>query len=104
MKGSPRRVYARKRLRLPSSRTSTTKCQTGLSSRTVGNDYVKLSDEHLATNDSRKDFKFSQIARNLKSHKASKSNFIFQGYAEEVRGGFKITDKGIEFVWSYFKD
>jgi len=67
-------------------------------------EYVKLSDDHTATNASRKDSKFSQIVRNLKSHKASKSNFIFQGYAEDVRGGFKITDKGLEFVWNYFKD
>ncbi|WP_206335854.1 DNA damage-inducible protein D [Rhizorhabdus phycosphaerae] len=66
--------------------------------------YVKLSDDHMATNESRKDSKFSQIVRNLKSHKASKSNFIYQGYAEDVRGGFKITDKGMEFVWSYFKE
>lgn len=66
--------------------------------------YVKLSDDHLATNQSRKDSKFSQIVRNLKSHKESKSNFIYQGYAEDVRGGFKITPKGLEFVWSYFKE
>lgn len=67
-------------------------------------DYVKLSDDHLATNESRKDSKFSQIVRNLKSHKTSKSNFIYQGYAEDIRGGFSITEKGMEFVWSYFKD
>lgn len=66
--------------------------------------YVKLSDEHLAANESRKDSKFSQIVRNLKSHKTSKTNFIFQGYAEDIRGGFKITSKGMEFVWSYFKE
>ncbi|MDI6652112.1 DNA damage-inducible protein D [Gluconobacter japonicus] len=66
--------------------------------------FVKLSDDHTATNESRKDSKFSQIVRNLKSHKTSKSNFIYQGYAEDVKGGFKITDKGIEFVWSYFKE
>lgn len=66
--------------------------------------FVKLSDEHLATNESRKDSKFSQIVRNLKSHKASKSNFIYQGYAEDQKGGFKITPKGLEFVLSYFKE
>lgn len=65
-------------------------------------DYVKLSDDHFATNESRKDSKFSQIVRNLKSHKTSKSNFIYQGYAEDIRGGFKITGKGMEFVWNYF--
>lgn len=46
--------------------------------------YVKLSDEHLATNESRKTSKFSQIVRNLKSDKASKSNFICQGYADDL--------------------
>lgn len=66
--------------------------------------YVKLSDDHTAANASRKDSKFSQLVRNLKSHKGSKSNFIYQGYADDIRGGFKITDKGMEFVWSYFKE
>lgn len=66
--------------------------------------FVVLKDEHLSTNESRKDSKFSQIVRNLKSHKTSKSNFIYQGYAQDIRGGFKITDKGMEFVLSYFKE
>ena len=66
--------------------------------------YVKLSDDHTATNASRKDSKFSQLVRNLKSHKGSKSNFIYQGFAQDIRGGFKITDMGMEFVWSYFKE
>jgi hypothetical protein len=61
--------------------------------------YVNLSGDHMATNESRNYSKFSQIARNLKSHKVSKSNFIYQGYADDVRGGFKIADKGMEFVW-----
>lgn len=66
--------------------------------------FVRLSDEHMATNESRKDSKYSQIVRNLKSHKTSKSNFIYRGYAQDIRGGFKITDKGMEFVSSYFND
>lgn len=66
-------------------------------------DYIALSDEHLAMNESRKDSKFSQIVRNLKSHKNSKSNFIYQGYAQDTRGGFKITRKGLDFVREYFK-
>ncbi|WP_211371477.1 DNA damage-inducible protein D [Altericroceibacterium indicum] len=67
-------------------------------------DYIALPDEHLAANESRKDSKFSQIVRNLKSHKNSKSNFIYQGYAQDIRGGFKITRKGLDFVREYFKD
>ncbi|WP_205214838.1 DNA damage-inducible protein D [Altererythrobacter sp. ZODW24] len=66
-------------------------------------DYIALSEEHLAANESRKDSKFSQIVRNLKSHKASKSNFIYQGYAQDIRGGFKITHKGMDFVREYFE-
>lgn len=67
-------------------------------------DYIALSDDHRATNESRKDSKFSQIVRNLKSHKASKSNFIYQGYALDMPGGFQITLKGFEFVQEYFKN
>lgn len=67
-------------------------------------DYIRLSDDHLATNESRKDSKFSQLVRNLKSHKTSKSNFIYQGYAEDVRGGFKITQKGMDFVTGFYDD
>jgi hypothetical protein len=66
--------------------------------------YIKLSDNDLAGNASRKDTKYSQIVRNLKSHKLSKSNFIFQGYADDIPGGFRITRKGLDFVREYFKD
>lgn len=66
--------------------------------------YVKLSDEHLAANESRKDSKFSQIVRNLKSHKTTKTNFIYQGYAQDVPGGFQITRKGMDFVREYFRN
>ncbi len=67
-------------------------------------DYIALSEQHLKVNGSRKDSKFSQIVRNLKSHKESKSNFIYQGYAQDIYGGFKITSKGLDFVREYFKD
>lgn len=66
--------------------------------------YVHLSAEHTAANASRKDSKFSQLVRNLKSHKTSKSNFIYQGFAQDVTGGFKITRKGLDFVREYFKN
>ncbi len=66
--------------------------------------YIALSDDYLAMNESRKDSKFSQIVRNLKSHKTSKSNFIYQGYAQDIRSGFKITHKGLDFVREYFKE
>jgi hypothetical protein len=66
--------------------------------------YVHLSDEHAEANASRKDSKFSQLVRNLKSHKNTRTNFIYRGYAQDVRGGFKITRKGLDFVREYFKN
>jgi len=41
--------------------------------------------------------------RNLKSHKTTKTNFIFQGYAQDIPGGFHITRKGMDFVREYFR-
>lgn len=64
--------------------------------------YVRLSGEQMSANASRKDSKFSQIVRNLKSHKSTKTNFIFQGFADDIRGGFKITPKGMAFIREYF--
>ncbi len=66
--------------------------------------YVHLSEEHAEANASRKDSKFSQLVRNLKSHKTTKTNFIYQGYAQDVPGGFKITHKGLDFVREYFRN
>lgn len=66
--------------------------------------YINLSEEHTAVNSSRKDSKFSQIVRNLKSHKNTKKNFIYQGYAQDIPGGFKIARKGLDFVREYFKN
>ncbi|MEA3003743.1 MAG: DNA protein [Sphingomonadales bacterium] len=66
--------------------------------------YVALSEEHISANMSRKDSKFSQLVRNLKSHKNTKTNFIYQGFAQDVPGGFRITRKGLDFVREYFKN
>lgn len=64
--------------------------------------YITVPDEVEAANMGRKDSKFSQLVRNLKSHKTSKSNFIYQGYAEDIPGGFRATQKGLDFVISHF--
>jgi len=64
--------------------------------------FVQVPKEQTAANASRKDSKFSQLVRNLKSHKANSSNFIARGLAEDVRGGFKITNRGLAFVAAYF--
>jgi hypothetical protein len=66
--------------------------------------YITVPEQAAGENPSRKDSKFSQLVRNLKSHKTSKTNFIFQGYAEDIQGGFRATDKGLAFVKEYFKD
>ena len=39
-----------------------------------------------------------------KSHKNTKTNFIYQGYAQDIPSGFKITRKGLDFVREYFKN
>ena len=66
--------------------------------------YVYLLEAHIAANASRKDSKFSQLVRNLKSHKTTKTNFIYQGYAHDVPGGSQIATKGMDFVREYFKN
>jgi hypothetical protein len=48
--------------------------------------------------DNRNDTKFSQIVRNLKSHKDAKTNIFAKGYAEETDDGFKITDGGRAYL------
>lgn len=64
--------------------------------------YFTVPNEASTENSSRKDSKFSQLVRNLKSHKASTTNFIYQGYAEATKNGFRATAKGVEFVFQYF--
>ncbi|NVK19777.1 MAG: DNA damage-inducible protein D [Methylocystaceae bacterium] len=66
--------------------------------------YIVIPEESKAILEGRKDSKFSQLVRNLKSHKTSKTNFIYQGYAESIERGFRITQKGLEFVKSEFSD
>lgn len=66
--------------------------------------YIRVPDWTKVDNNSRPDSKFSQIVRNLKSHKETRTNFIYQGYAEDIKGGFRATDKGLDFVREYFKN
>jgi hypothetical protein len=64
--------------------------------------YIHIPEVSQAGLAGRNDNKFSQIVRNLKSHKTTKTNFIYQGYAEDTKGGFHITQKGLDFVKTYF--
>jgi len=66
--------------------------------------YIRVPDWTKVDNNSRPDSKFSQIVRNLKSHKLTRTNFIYQGYAEDIKGGFRATSKGLDFVREYFKN
>lgn len=66
--------------------------------------YIVIPDDQKNINHSRGDSKFSQIVRNLKSHKTARTNFIYQGYAEDIPGGFRATEKGRQFVLDYFRD
>jgi len=66
--------------------------------------YIQIPDGAEQTNSSRGDSKFSQIVRNLKSHKDSATNFIRLGYAEAIPRGFRATEKGRQFVLEFFKD
>jgi hypothetical protein len=50
---------------------------------------LPLSAEDEALLDGRKDDRFSQIVRNIKSHKDQAGNLIHDGHLIEVKGGFK---------------
>jgi hypothetical protein len=65
-------------------------------------EYIQIPPEASEGLAGRLDTKFSQLVRNLKSHKTTKTNFIYQGFAEDIAGGFRITAKGRDFVQSYF--
>jgi hypothetical protein len=56
--------------------------------------------EDAAILDNRNDTKFSQIVRNLKSHKDARTNIIRRGLAEEFGDGFRITDSGRAYLAS----
>jgi hypothetical protein len=66
---------------------------------TEASKFPKTAPEVLA---GRADSMFSQLVRNLKSHKTTKTNFIYQGYAESIPNGFRITERGRDFVKEYF--
>ena len=66
--------------------------------------YIAIPQGAEEANASRSDSKFSQIVRNLKSHKDASTNFIAQGYAEDIPRGFRATQKGRDFVLTYFGD
>lgn len=50
-------------------------------------------DEELL--EGRKDDHFSQIVRNIKSHKKTPGNLLAEGYLESIPRGFRITQAGL---------
>jgi hypothetical protein len=48
--------------------------------------------------DGRNDTKFSQIVRNLKSHKDASTSIFARGWAEEVGDGIRITEAGRKYL------
>jgi len=59
----------------------------------ISNQFVlDAQDNQILLN--RQDEKFTQIVRNLKSHKALRN----RGYAEEIEGGFRILPAGVDFL------
>ena len=53
-----------------------------------------LDDRDLSPLLNRNDEKYTQIVRNLKSHKT----FVNKGLAEEFEGGFRITPAGVDWL------
>jgi hypothetical protein len=58
----------------------------------------KPAGEDAVILDNRNDTKFSQIVRNLKSHKTTSTNIFARGYAEETDDGFRITPAGRAYL------
>lgn len=66
--------------------------------------YIEVPVNTTNTSAMRKESRFPQLVRNLKSNKKNKTNFINEGYVQDIKGGFQITLKGLNFVKEYFKD
>jgi transcriptional regulator with XRE-family HTH domain len=62
--------------------------------------YFKISGEDAEILEGRSDTKFSQIVRNIVSHKTTPSNLIGAGWAthEKAKRGLRITKEGCEYL------
>lgn len=67
-------------------------------------DYISIPEKQLEISKTKKEPKYYQIIRNLKSNKKTSTNLIRRGYAIDIRNGFQITEKGIDFVKETFRD
>lgn len=66
--------------------------------------YIIFPEKYKEISEIKKEPKYVQVIRNLKSNKRNKTNFINQGYVTDIRGGYQITKKGLDFVREEFKD
>jgi len=64
--------------------------------------YIEIPNNYQEISETKQEPKYIQIIRNLKSNQKNKSSFVSQGYAESIENGFKITNKGIDFVKNEF--
>ena len=60
--------------------------------------YFQPSGEDAEILNNRNDTKFSQIVRNLKSHKDSRTSIFRRGLAVEENDGLRITEEGRRFL------
>ena len=67
-------------------------------------DYIVVPAKYKEGTESDEDPRYIQVIKNLKSNKRNRKNFIHQGYVTEIRGGYQITQKGLDFVRQEFRD
>ena len=61
--------------------------------------FVNLPKSYTEDRKVGKEPKYMQVIRNLKANKVNRRNFIYKGYAEDIKGGgFKITKEGRAFL------
>ena len=66
--------------------------------------YIEIPEGQLEKSNVKNEPKYYQIIRNLKSNKSNKTSLFSRGYVTDIRGGFQITPKGLDFVKKTFKD
>ena len=66
--------------------------------------YIEIPSKYQEKSGLRNEEKYAQIIRNPRSNKNNKNNFINVGYAEDIKGGFRIIQKGIDFIENEFTE
>lgn len=66
--------------------------------------YIEIPEQYNEISEIKKEPKFKQVVRNLKSNKGNSVSMFSRGYATDIRGDFQITKQGLDFVKEAFKD